>query len=213
MTMLWAVISYSDKAIWFLSSIQCVRGPAGLDGFGVNNSGVCSHNGEVIQGGCGCQKPIGRILMREVDEPAQECHLKVDGCLLERKFTENIANWFCGIHSERNTTFFSQQKNFPDTYWRKPEIIIFANQFLCNVCGKLLRLGIVSCIFVSCLICNFNYKFHSHWPWSTYFIKDLDWWHSGVFDRMLVTQAQLESLGLISNGEQLGLYEVDFLWQ
>ena len=36
--------------------------------------------------------------------------------------------------------------------------------------------------------------------------------HADPFDRMLVAQAQLESLGLISNDEQLGVYEVELLW-
>lgn len=36
--------------------------------------------------------------------------------------------------------------------------------------------------------------------------------HADPFDRMLVAQAQLESLGLISNDEQLGLYQVDLHW-
>ena len=37
-------------------------------------------------------------------------------------------------------------------------------------------------------------------------------YHADPFDRMLVAQAQLESLGLISNDEQLGFYEVDLHW-
>jgi PIN domain nuclease of toxin-antitoxin system len=36
--------------------------------------------------------------------------------------------------------------------------------------------------------------------------------HRDPFDRMLVAQAQAESLGLISNDKQLGLYEVDVHW-
>ena len=36
--------------------------------------------------------------------------------------------------------------------------------------------------------------------------------HTDPFDRMLVAQAQLESLGLISNDEQLSLYQVDLHW-
>ncbi len=36
--------------------------------------------------------------------------------------------------------------------------------------------------------------------------------HSDPFDRMLVAQAQVESLGLISNDKQLSLYNVDVHW-
>jgi len=36
--------------------------------------------------------------------------------------------------------------------------------------------------------------------------------HSDPFDRMLVAQAQVESLELISNDEQLGLYDVEVHW-
>jgi PIN domain nuclease of toxin-antitoxin system len=36
--------------------------------------------------------------------------------------------------------------------------------------------------------------------------------HTDPFDRMLVAQAQVESLGLISVDEQLSLYEVDIHW-
>ena len=36
--------------------------------------------------------------------------------------------------------------------------------------------------------------------------------HADPFDRMLVAQAQLEVLGIISNDEQLGLYQVKIHW-
>lgn len=36
--------------------------------------------------------------------------------------------------------------------------------------------------------------------------------HRDPFDRMLVAQAQVESLGLISNDKQLSLYNVDVHW-
>jgi PIN domain nuclease of toxin-antitoxin system len=32
------------------------------------------------------------------------------------------------------------------------------------------------------------------------------------FDRMLVAQAQIESLGIVSDDPKLGLYDVDVLW-
>ena len=36
--------------------------------------------------------------------------------------------------------------------------------------------------------------------------------HGDLFDRMLVAQAQVESLGLISNDKQLSFYDVDVHW-
>ncbi|MCU0574764.1 MAG: type II toxin-antitoxin system VapC family toxin [Syntrophobacteraceae bacterium] len=36
--------------------------------------------------------------------------------------------------------------------------------------------------------------------------------HRDPFDRMLVAQAQIESLGIISNDSKLGLYDVDMFW-
>jgi PIN domain nuclease of toxin-antitoxin system len=36
--------------------------------------------------------------------------------------------------------------------------------------------------------------------------------HKDPFDRMLVAQAKSESLGIISNDQQLPLYDVDVLW-
>jgi PIN domain nuclease of toxin-antitoxin system len=36
--------------------------------------------------------------------------------------------------------------------------------------------------------------------------------HKDPFDRMLVAQAQRESLGIISNDSKLGLYDVDVFW-
>ncbi len=36
--------------------------------------------------------------------------------------------------------------------------------------------------------------------------------HKDPFDRMLVAQARIESLGLISNDSKLILYDVDIYW-
>jgi PIN domain nuclease of toxin-antitoxin system len=36
--------------------------------------------------------------------------------------------------------------------------------------------------------------------------------HRDPFDRMLVAQAQIESLGIISNDRQLRRYDVDVFW-
>ncbi len=37
--------------------------------------------------------------------------------------------------------------------------------------------------------------------------------HKDPFDRMLVAQARIESLGIISNDSKLGLYDVDIYWK